>query len=46
MITRLELQNFGPLSKIDWPKLGSINLVLGGNGTFILKSLYSAMRTR
>jgi energy-coupling factor transporter ATP-binding protein EcfA2 len=48
MITRLELKNFGPLSKIDWPKLGSINLVLGGNGagkTFLLKSLYSAMRT-
>jgi AAA15 family ATPase/GTPase len=48
MITRLKLQNFGPLSKIDWPQLGHINLVLGGNGagkTFILKSLYSAIRT-
>jgi AAA15 family ATPase/GTPase len=48
MITRLKLQNFGPLSKIDWPNLGSINLVIGGNGTgktFLLKSLYSAIRT-
>ena len=48
MITRLRLQNFGPLAKIDWPQLGKINLVLGGNGagkTFLLKSLYSAMRT-
>ena len=48
MITRLELQNFGPLAKIDWTKLGHINLVIGGNGagkTFLLKSLYTAMRT-
>jgi autotransporter-associated beta strand protein len=42
------LDNGGPLSKIDWPQLGKINLVLGDNGagkTFLLKSLYSAMRT-
>ncbi|MBI4660698.1 MAG: AAA family ATPase [Verrucomicrobia bacterium] len=48
MITRLELKNFGPLKKTDWKKLGSINLVIGSNGsgkTFLLKSLYSAMRT-
>jgi len=48
MITRLELQNFGPLAKIDWAKLGHINLVIGSNGagkTFLLKSLYTAMRT-
>jgi len=48
MITRLELQNFGPLARIDWAKLGHINLVIGGNGsgkTFLLKALYSAMRT-
>jgi AAA15 family ATPase/GTPase len=48
MITRLELQNFGPMTKIDWAKLGQINLVIGGNGsgkTFLLKALYSAMRT-
>jgi AAA15 family ATPase/GTPase len=48
MITRIELTNFGPLSKVGWKKLGPINLVIGGNGsgkTFLLKALYSAMRT-
>lgn len=48
MITRLELRNYGPLAEIDWPKLGAINLVIGGNGagkTFLLKSLYTAIRT-
>ena len=48
MITQLELTNFGPLAKVDWRKLGHINLVIGGNGsgkTFLLKALYSAMRT-
>lgn len=48
MITRLELSNFGPIAKLDWEKLGPINLVIGGNGcgkTFLLKALYSAMRT-
>ena len=48
MVTRLQLTNFGPLTKIDWSGLGRINLVIGGNSrgkTFLLKSLYSAMRT-
>jgi energy-coupling factor transporter ATP-binding protein EcfA2 len=48
MITKLELKNFGPLEDVTWKKLGPINLVIGGNGngkTFLLKSLYSAMRT-
>jgi AAA15 family ATPase/GTPase len=48
MITRLELTNFGPLAKVEWKNLGQINLVLGANGsgkTFLLKSLYSAVRT-
>lgn len=48
MITRIRLTNFGPLAKIDWRGLGKINLVIGGNSrgkTFLLKSLYSAMRT-
>lgn len=48
MITRLELSNFGPLSRVKWPDLGPINLVIGNNGsgkTFLLKSLYTAMRT-
>ncbi|MDQ3314476.1 MAG: AAA family ATPase [Verrucomicrobiota bacterium] len=48
MITRVQLTNFGPIEKVDWAKLGQINLVIGGNGsgkTFLLKALYSAMRT-
>ena len=48
MLNRIELKNFGPLPKLDWRDLGSINLVIGCNGagkTFLLKALYSAMRT-
>lgn len=48
MLNKVKLNNFGPLAKLDWLKLGPINLVIGGNGTgktFLLKALYSAMRT-
>ena len=48
MITRLELTNFGPMNRVEWNDLGPINLVIGNNGsgkTFLLKSLYTAMRT-
>jgi AAA15 family ATPase/GTPase len=48
MLNKIKLNNFGPLVNLDWPKLGPINLVIGGNGTgktFLLKALYSAMRT-
>jgi AAA15 family ATPase/GTPase len=48
MLNRLELRNFGPLANITWSGLGRINLVIGDNGsgkTFLLKALYSAMRT-
>ncbi len=48
MITGIKLKNFGPLAELHWKKLAPINLVIGGNGsgkTFLLKSLYSAMRT-
>lgn len=48
MITKIQLQNFGPLNSIKWKKLQNINLIIGGNGTgktFILKSIYSAIRT-
>lgn len=48
MIDDLKLKNFGPLPKVEWSGLGKINLVIGGNGsgkTFLLKALYSAMRT-
>ena len=48
MIDRVVLRNFGPLSNFDWKQLGRINLIIGSNGcgkTFLLKSIYSAMRT-
>ena len=48
MIDRIKLENFGPLSRIDWAGLGRINLVIGGNGsgkTFLLKALYTSLRT-
>lgn len=48
MLNSIRLDNFGPISHLEWTGLGSINLVIGGNGsgkTFLLKVLYSAMRT-
>lgn len=48
MLNRIELTNFGPLTQIDWKKLGQINLVIGANDTgktFLLKALYSGVRT-
>jgi len=48
MINGVSLNNFGPLDKLDWQKLDKINLVIGNNGsgkTFLLKAIYSAMRT-
>ena len=48
MLNSVHLTNFGPLNDLRWPNLGGINLVIGGNGTgktFLLKALYSAVRT-
>ncbi len=48
MIKNMNLKNFGPITDLNWNNLGKINLVLGGNSTgktFLLKALYSAMRT-
>ncbi|MBF0147943.1 MAG: AAA family ATPase [Magnetococcales bacterium] len=48
MLNKIEIENFGPLTKLDWRNLGPVNLIIGGNGTgktFLLKASYSAMRT-
>jgi energy-coupling factor transporter ATP-binding protein EcfA2 len=48
MITQLSMDNFGPITTLNWENLGQINLVMGGNGTgksTILRAMYSAMRT-
>ena len=48
MLDGIRLENFGPIPHLEWMGLGPINLLIGGNGsgkTFLLKILYSAMRT-
>jgi len=48
LINNIDIKNFGPLTKVEWPNLGMINLVIGENGTgktFLLKALYSSIRT-
>lgn len=48
MLNSIKLENFGPIPPIDWQDLGKINLVIGPNGsgkTFLLKAIYSALRT-
>jgi AAA15 family ATPase/GTPase len=42
MLTSVKLKNFGRLADLTWESLGTINLVIGGNGsgkTFLLKAL-------
>jgi AAA15 family ATPase/GTPase len=48
MINNVELKNFGPIDHLNWQGLGKINLIIGSNSsgkTFLLKAIYSAMRT-
>ena len=48
MFNKVLLKNFGPLTSLEWSKLGPVNLIIGDNGsgkTFLLKALYSAIRT-
>lgn len=47
-IESVKIENFGPISSLNWQNIGSINLVIGANGcgkTFLLKALYSAIKT-
>lgn len=48
MLNHITCKHFGPLTDLNWPDLGPINLVIGENGrgkTFLLKAIYSAIRT-
>lgn len=47
MIKSFDLENFGPLEKLEGKNLSSINLFIGVNSsgkTFLLKALYSAIK--
>ena len=33
MLNSIRLDNFGPISHLEWTGLGSINLMIGGNGS-------------
>ena len=48
MIKSISINNFGPISHVDYNSLGKINLIIGSNGsgkTILLKSLYAATKT-
>lgn len=48
MLKNVEIRNFGPIKRLDWPELGQINLVTGRNDTgktFLLKALYCVVKT-
>ena len=47
-ITKMQIENLGKLTDFRCDKVGSVNLIIGGNGTgktFLLKSLYTAVKT-
>ena len=48
MINSVKLENFGPIKVLDWQDISNINVIIGKNSTgktFLLKSLYTAMKT-
>ena len=48
MLNHVAMRNYGPLRDVKWANLQGINLIIGENGSgksFLLKSLYSSMRT-
>lgn len=47
-ITEVDIRNLGVIPSFQWDKISNINLIIGENGagkTFLLKGLYSAVRT-
>jgi AAA15 family ATPase/GTPase len=49
MIQSFNLENFGPLTKVEAQNLGQINLFIGANSTgktFLLKALYGIIRAQ
>jgi len=48
MIRKIELENYGPIKRIQIENCGSINLIIGPNSsgkTVLLKALYAAQKT-
>lgn len=48
MIEEITISSYGPIDRAEYKELGKINLFIGHNGsgkTFLLKALYSALRT-
>lgn len=48
MIQKVTIKNFGVIDNLEFGRFQNINLIIGENGTgksFLLKSLYSAMKT-
>ena len=48
IINSIEIENLGRIKKLSCNSLSGINLIIGENGcgkTFLLKALYSAIRT-
>jgi len=48
MIKSIHISSFGPIKEVSCDNLGQINLFIGHNGsgkTFLLKALYSALKT-
>lgn len=48
MINKVKLKNFGPIKHLEWKNISNLNVIIGKNSTgktFLLKSLYTAMKT-
>ena len=48
MIKDISIKSFGPIADVKCEDLGSINLLIGHNGsgkTFFLKGVYAALKT-